>query len=145
MLLRTCIVPGKGVKYWNLQGDAPGGWASCFTPLREGDYSVSTGTLVLLQTGPVEIYSTWKGTHTIERGEKAGTLVWYTPPFVPPLDLTVLPAPASLHGVYNQVKLLKLPAFLSSRPADRVLFLTGVIIWLLLLFPPLAQRVSQHT
>lgn len=36
--------------------------------------------------------------------------------------LAVLPSPASMYGIYNQVKFLKLPTLLSSREVELILF-----------------------
>lgn len=59
--------------------------------------------------------------------------------------LTVLPFPRQHVWYVQQVKFLKLPAFLSSRPGGHVRFPTSMIIWLSSLFPPLAWRTLQHT
>ena len=54
--------------------------------------------------------------------------------------LAMLPPPANIYGMYNQVRVLKLPTSLSSSPDGHILFLTGTIICLPSLFPRLARK-----
>ena len=58
---------------------------SNFAPLSEGVLlNLYWDSVVLLQAGPVERYYTCNGTHTIERKEKRGVLVWHILPSTSP-------------------------------------------------------------
>lgn len=72
-----------------------------------GTYSISTGI-------PNEMPCTQHGTHTTERKEEVGVLVWH---ILAPVDFLPdsVACPANMYGVYNQVKVLKLSGSLSSR------------------------------
>ena len=81
-----------------------------FAPLGERKLcNLLRDPIVLLQAGPAETHYTWNGTHTIERGEKVGVLVWYISPPVRLLMPEIAASPASMYGVHNQVSFLKLP------------------------------------
>ena len=50
-----------------------------------------------------------------------------------------------MYGMYNQIKFLKLPTSLSSKPVGHILFSAGTIIWLPSLFSSLALKdITAH-
>lgn len=80
--------------------------------------------VVLLQTGPVEMYYAWNGLCIIERRRKWRS--WSgicSPQFIS----SPLPLLAHMYGMHNQVRCLMLPNSPSSRPGGCVLFSTGTI------------------
>lgn len=95
------------------------------------NYSISTE--ILLFCCKLDLWE-----HTIKRGEKRGVPVWHILPQPISSHLAVLPPPASIYGMNNEVKFLKLPVSSFSRSGRRNLFSSGMIIWPLPVFPPLA-------
>ena len=83
--------------------------------------------------------------HHWKRGKKWGFWSSISHPQSASSCPTVLSPLANIYGIYNQVKFLKLPVSLFSRPGGEVLFSTDKIIWLPPLFPPLAWRTLLHT
>ena len=58
-------------------------------------------------------------------------------------SLTAPPPLANVYGIYNQIKFLRLPTSLSSRPGGHVLFPTGTIILLPSLCPGLEDMTAH--
>lgn len=78
----------------------------------------------------------WNGICAFEEGERGE----FCPRISAPahLFLAMLPPLPNKYSMYSQVKLLKLPTSLYSRPDRHILFFSGTIIWPLSLFSPLA-------
>lgn len=109
----------------------PPRWVSYLHPLNEGKlFNLHWNSVVLMQDGPVEIY-TWNRTHITERKEKIGVLVWH---ILSPGHLLMPGSAASRRGMYNQVRFLKLPTFLSSSQVGTFCFL--LVSYLAAIFAP---------
>lgn len=74
-LLRTSIMPGRGIIYWYLQWDVPLGWVSYLYPSVRATAQSPFGSCC----PAVETHYTWNGRGTTERGKKVGILVSHFP------------------------------------------------------------------
>ena len=113
------------------------GWATLYSWVR-GNYSISIGIPLSCYTSWTcwnILYLEWNTYHWRRRRWESWSGI-FCPKSISSL-LTVLPTPAKMYGIYNQIKFLKLPTSLSSRPD---VFSNGTIIWQPSLFPLLAWR-----
>ena len=108
-------------------------------PWMRGDSAVSTRILSSCYNLDLLIYVIPGMKHIpLKEKQRCGFWLSISHPWLISSCLTMLPSPGDRFGKHNQVKFLKLTISLSSRPGGNILFLTGMIIWLPSLFPPLA-------
>lgn len=118
------------------------GWVSYFTPLGAVQLFSLPWDLVLTArwTWWYILYLKWNMNHW-KRGESEGPGMAYLSPNPSSYTWQCSLFQITCMVCYNQVKFLKQPISLSSRPGGHVLFSTGRIIWLLSLFLPLTWRM----
>lgn len=147
LFLRTPrpITPGWTIIYWNLQWEICTGMGELLGIPGELELlRLHCDPVGMLQTKPVEMHYLEWNTHYRKRGESGGLGLGL--PILNPCPHTwQCCLPSNMYCMHNQVKFLKLPTFLFSRPVGHILFPTGMFIWPPSLFPPLAWKMSQHT